>query len=112
MTIERLGDTRAETEVRREDFGPGFAGEISFKTVLGGSPCIIYIDETKEMCGKPPIGTLGVDIGASYDVFPYCSEEHASLLEKQLIETTATFRSGVSSVIDKNGLGRGNGNPA
>lgn len=85
--------------VSSKDFGRGKAGQISFSAVLNEVPCEAFIGETKNQCGNIPIGTIDADIGASFDVFPYCREEHALILEKAL-------RAETHSSLGRNGNGR------
>lgn len=85
--------------VSSEDFGKGKAGQMAFAAVLNEVPCTTYVDESKNECGNIPIGTVDADIGASFDVFPYCTEEHALILEKEL-------RAATHSSLGRNGRGR------
>lgn len=109
MSAEIVNTTREEGQVqegivRREDFGPGHAGNLAFIAVSGGTPCETYIDDAKTKCGQPPIGTVDIDILGDVDPFPYCSGEHAVTLQNQLLEDL--HRQGRNSVPGRNGFGR------
>lgn len=103
-TVERLTEYTTGIEIRREDFGPGYAGDWSYQTVLAGAMCVSYIDENKTECGKPSVGTVDVDIRATLDLFPYCSAEHAERLELDLVEEIEA--QGRFTVPGRNGFGR------
>ncbi|OGH48077.1 MAG: hypothetical protein A3A51_02785 [Candidatus Levybacteria bacterium RIFCSPLOWO2_01_FULL_39_10] len=83
MAVERL--TEQTVDVKREAFGPGFAGEWAYQTILGGATCETYIDGGKNKCGKKALGTVDVDIAGNLDLFPYCTEDHAVKLTSQLV---------------------------
>ncbi len=73
-------------QMRREDFGPGSAGDLAFGVVSSGEPCVTYIDDKKNTCGRPPIGTVDVDVRDDLDFFPFCSPDHQQLLQQQLLD--------------------------
>ncbi len=91
--------------ISRDDFGPGDAGERSFQTIAQGATCEAYKDKTKkETCGKFSIGTVDIDISANLELFPYCGEQHAKQLEKDLI--LELKEKGKITVPGRNGFGR------
>ncbi len=104
MTVERLTENTTGIEIRREDFGSGYAGDCSYRTVIAGVACVSYIDEVKTECGNPSVGTVDVDIRASLELFPYCSTEHARQLELDLVKEIEA--QGGSTVPGRNGFGR------
>lgn len=104
MTAERLTENTTGIEIRREDFGPGYAGDWSYQTVIAGATCVFYIDENKTECGKPSVGTVDVDIRAAFDLFPHCSTDHANRLELDLVEEIEA--QGGSTIPGRNGFGR------
>lgn len=106
-TLTQIDTDQTERIVRREDFGSGEAGELAFQSVVAGFPCATYIDGDQTQCGNPPIGTVDVDLQADYNPFPFCSEEHADLLENQIADDLeATGRHGAIRGIGRNGFGR------
>ena len=104
MTVERLTENTTGIEIRREDFGPGYAGNWSYRTVLSGAPCVTYIDEYGNMCGDPPVGTVDIDVRDDLEFFPFCSPEHQQLVQEQILSDL--HRQGRSSVPGVNGFGR------
>ena len=97
---------KIEGVVKREDFGPGQAGELAYQTVLGDFPCETWIDDNKTVCGKPPVGTVDVDNLANHDPIPVCSEEHATALEKQIREELKRKSKPGIAGMGRNGWGR------
>lgn len=104
MTAERLTQTEQPVEITREGFGSGRTGEESYQIVLSGEPCTAFIDAKMNECGNKPIGTVDADIGLCLDYFPFCSPEHASLIEERL-EADLTARGGYFFPA-RNGMGR------
>lgn len=104
--IEELRDKPGEEWVlRREDFAPGPRGEQAFLIVQSGEPCAAWIDEeAKISCGLPPRKTVDFDSQRSGEMLTACSDEHWSLLGKQILEETA--RNGRVTVLGVNGFGR------
>lgn len=107
MAIERLNSIDAATTatiVDRENFGPGAAGDWAYWTIAGGALCVTFVDDSKAECGQKATGTVDVDIMGHLDLFPYCTEEHASMLTGQLIAETEG--NGHSTIPSRNGFGR------
>ena len=105
MTNERLQpNPENPQEIRREDFGPGRAGDWAYQTILGGAICLTYVDDEKTECGQIATGTVDVDIRGDLDLFPFCTNEHGIILTKQLVEEIE--RNGSSTTPSRNGFGR------
>ena len=105
MSAEILGPVKTETrEIRREDFAPGRTGEMSYLAVKSGTPCEAFIDQNKTKCGKPPIGTVDIDIRYDLEFFPFCTPEHKQLLLDQL--DSELEAQGRYSYASSNGFGR------
>lgn len=104
MTTEVLSLERT-APVRREDFGSGRAGEWAYQTILAGASCETYIDAYGNRCGELSVGTVDVDILGNLDLFPYCSDTHAQLLEDQLVSEIE--KNGDHTAPGRNGFGRG-----
>jgi hypothetical protein len=98
-----MGST-VQSKIRREDFAPGRLGEMSYQVVLSGEPCVTYVDDQKNRCGRPPATTVDIDIRGQVELFPAC-EDHPGLLIKQLEEEI--YGIGSSSFPSQNGSGRG-----
>lgn len=94
----------AERTILREEFGPGKAGDWAFQVISSGASCETFIDADKNKCGDAAIGTVDVDIRGELDVFPYCSPEHGTLLEQQLVADIEA--SGGFTYPGRNGFGR------
>jgi hypothetical protein len=91
--------------IKREDFGPGRAGDMDYSLMLFKPPCEAFIDEEKNLCGKPAIKILDFDTATTTEQLPVCSDVCWSKAE-QLIFSDEIKR-GKTPRIGINGWGRG-----
>jgi hypothetical protein len=92
------------TEVSRDFFGEGNAGNLAYEVVKSGEPCALYIDDQKTRCGKKPIGTVDIDNAGNLELYTFCSLEHYERLKEDLY--SEIFSKGGRTTPGTNGLGR------
>lgn len=104
MSAEKIVTQETPREIKREDFAPGVLGDMAYRIVTSGEPCVTYIDSDKNKCGKPPMSTVDIDIRGNVELFPVC-EEHPEALKNQLHDDILSIGSFTTSAYNGNGRG-------
>lgn len=95
MAVEKVRPQQQEepVEIKRENFGPGKAGERAYRLISFGVACETKVEG--ETCGKMATGTMDFDVIGEMDMIPVCTEEHwafvAELVEQSLRNQGRTY---------------------
>lgn len=90
---------------RREDFGPGKAGEIAYAIINSGNPCEVKVES--KPCSKKAIETVDFDIPilSGVEFIPVCSAEHRNKAQEDMDKFNKEVGNRVTS-FGTNGFGR------
>ena len=95
-----------QNPVLRENFGPGKFGEIAYQTILVGTPCEAFVEETGERCGGISDRTVDLDIRGNAHFITACSSKHEARIKARVIKEAEQKGSEIIPDFSRNGWGR------